>query len=235
MIPGWLADLLLESPAPPPNWLPSRTSRLADARLTLRRRFGQGRASNRASHRLRDVGWPYPFFGGSRFVSGTEIEADFEDDITTVNPPILQGWAAIALVAAVVGEILGFVGLADGDLPRALALFIGSVVVWLLAVAVVGVYQRVITLGSTGVVARRWTDVWLGRHGVHLGEPAAVRIGHVGTHRIDIVGEHHTMTFDIRLWPRSAREDLAEEPALWGVRMDPAPGDRHQRRHPDAS
>jgi hypothetical protein len=233
MVADWLADLLLESAAPPPNWLPNRASRLADARLTLRRRFGHGRATNRPGHHLRDLGSAYPLFSGSRVVSGSEIEADVEEDITSVNPPILQGWAAIGLVAAVAGEVSGFVAIADGELTRALARFIGSAVVWLAAVGIVGAYQREIALGSTGVVVRRWTDVWLGRPGERVGEPPAVRIGQVGRHRVDVVGDHTTMSFDIRLWPRSAREDLVEEPPIWGVRMDPAPGDRHRRRHPD--
>ena len=173
-------------------------------------------------------------FGGTRVVSGSEIEADMEEDLTTVNPPVLQGWAAIAMVAAIAGEVVGLVVLAAGDLPRALALFIGSAAAWFIALGVVGAFQREIALGSSGVVVRRWTDVWLDRPGERLGEPSGVRIGHVGAHRIDIVGDHQTMTFDTRLWPRSAREDLAEEPPLWGVRMRPPPGDRHRRRHPDA-
>jgi len=232
MLPSWLSDLLLESPAPPPNWLPNRSSRLADARLILRRRFGRGRTSNRPGHHLRDLGSAYPLFSGSRVVSGTEIEADLEADITTVNPPILQGWAVIASVLAVAGEVAGLFRLEKGDLSVALALFIGSAAGWTLAVCAVGAYQRVIVFDATGVHVRRWTDVWFGRRGVLLGDPSALPIGQLGSHRLQLAGELGSMVFGVRLWPRSAHQDLAEEPPIWGVQVDLGGGDRHRRRHP---
>lgn len=68
----------------------------------------------RPSHHLRDFGGAHPFFGGSRIVSGDEIEADLETEITTVNPPIAQGWmvglGAVAFIVALIGVNAWWIG-----------------------------------------------------------------------------------------------------------------------------
>lgn len=161
-----IEDLLLESAAPPSNWMPSRAERLADARDTLRRRFGERREElRRPSHRLRDLGSAHPLFSGTRIVSGEQIEADLEADVTTVNPPVLQGWAMIVLV--VVGGAM-FVGL--GALVRsgpwsgwqvALGLIVGAPFVWVVLLLAWGFGEHVVELDGDGVHIRRWTDVWL--------------------------------------------------------------------------
>lgn len=39
-------------------------------------------------------------FGAGRYVTGVEIDSALEDELTHVNPPMLQGWAVTFIVAA---------------------------------------------------------------------------------------------------------------------------------------
>jgi len=228
-----IEDLLLESAAPPSNWMPSRAERLADARDTLRRRFGERREEvRRPSHRLRDLGSAHPLFSGTRIVSGEQIEADLEADVTTVNPPLLQGWAMIILV--VVGGAM-FVGL--GALVRsgpwsgwqvALGLIVGAPFVWVVLLLAWGFGEHVVELDGDGVHIRRWTDVWLGRAGQRIGSPDGLHATLPRPFQLVIAGAAGSVRLGLRTWPPSARADAIDELPLWGIDCDFG---RHRHHH----
>jgi hypothetical protein len=228
----WLTDLLLESPAPPANWVPSRAQRLADARITLRRRFGLARGTaGRRPHYLHDLNRVHGVFGSSRVVSGAEIEADLESDITSINPPIMQGWI---LGATLVAGWLALVGMADLGAPgtgRAGWLLIGQGLAgWLILVCSVAWVQRVIDLDDDGVHVRRWTDVWLRRQGRLLGPPSLVTARLDSPSQLIIEGPGERCRLRLWLWPASARADLVDELPAWGVDCT-FERHRHRPRH----
>ena len=225
----WLQDLLLESPVPPSNWLPSRAQRLADARITLRRRFGlAGGTSGRRPHYLRDMGSAYPLFGASRSVSGERVEAELESDITTVNPPIMQGWCVGLTIIALWFVLVGLASINAPGTGSTGPLYIGwAIATWAAVVGVVGWLQRVIELDDDGVHVRRWTDVWLRRTGLVLGPPSSLVARLATPSSLVIDGPTGACRLSLWLWPNSARSDLVDELPLWGVDCT---FDRHRRR-----
>jgi len=231
-VPDWLDDLALESISPPSNWLPSRAQQLADAHLTIRRRFGQMKgAPGRPSHHLRDFGGAHPLFSGSRIVSGDEIEAELERAITTVNPPIAQGWmvglGAIAFIVAITGiNGLWVGGTSRGGIEAGLVA-LGAVVGWLGLVTLVAWRQHSIELDFDGVRVRRWTDRWLRRPGQRLGPPGMNRARLTSPLHLELYSEVGRASVSLRLWPHSARQDLVDELPIWGVDCEFA---RHQHR-----
>jgi len=239
-VPDWLDDLALESIAPPANWLPSRSEQLADARLTLRRRFGLMKETPaRPSHHLRDFGGAHPFFGGSRIVSGDEIEADLETEITMVNPPIAQGWmvglGAVAFIVALIGVNAWWIEGTSREGQRAGASALLVVGGWLALVLFVAWRQRGIELDVDGVHVRRWTDRWFRRPGFRLGPPDLVRATLTSPLRLTLEGDGGVVSVSLRLWPHSARQELAEELPIWGVDCEFAhhrhrSGSRRRRR-----
>jgi hypothetical protein len=240
-VPDWLDDLALESIAPPANWLPSRAEQLADARLTLRRRFGQMKERPaRSSHHLRDFGGAHPFFGGSRIVSGEEIESDLEEALTTVNPPIAQGWMVGLGAVAFIVALIGFNGWwIRGSSPEALKYGASALLAfggWLGLVMFVAWRQRGIELDLDGVRVRRWTDRWFRRPGFRLGPPDRVRATLASPLRLTLESDLGVVSVSLRLWPHSARQELVEELPIWGVDCEFAhhrhrPGS-HRRRRP---
>lgn len=241
LVPDWLDDLALESVVPPSNWLPSRAQQLADARLTLRRRFGLMKEKPaRASHHLRDFGGAHPFFGGSRIVSGDEIEEDLEAAIPTVNPPIAQGWMVALGAVAFIVALIGISGLWAGGTSRegstAGLVTLVAVIGWLGLVMLVAWLQHVIELELDGVRIRRWTDGWLRRPGIRLGQPEMVRATLTSPLRLRLESDLGAASVSLRLWPHSARQELVEEMPIWGVDFDFAHHrhrpDRHRRRRP---
>jgi hypothetical protein len=233
-LPDWLDDLALESIAPPSNWLPSRAQQLADARLTLRRRFGQMKERPaRSSRHLRDFGAAHPFFGGSRIVSGDEIEDELEAAITTVNPPIAQGWmvglGAVAFIVALIGVKGWSLGGTSREGLTAGAVALAAIGGWLGLVVLVAWLQREIELDLDGVRVRRWTDRWLRRPGVRLGQPEQVRATLTTPLRLSLQSDLRSASLSLRLWPHSARQELVEELPIWGVDCEFA----HHRHRPD--
>jgi hypothetical protein len=225
---SWLRDLLLESPIPPSNWMPARSERIANARATLRRRFGQAQdAPPPRAHRLRDLGGAYPLAGGTRYVSGESIEADLEADITSVNPPVVQGWAYLAAIGAAWLFLLGL-GTSRQDPLRGLLEMAGAPVAWLALQAAWGFGQRMLELQEDGVHVRRWTDVWLRRPGQRLGAPGAVRARLYASSAVELIGADATVRIPLRTWSSTARADLVDEVPEWGV--DCSFGRRRQAR-----
>jgi hypothetical protein len=229
-MPAWIRDLLLESPVPPSSWMPSRAERLADARDTLRRRFGQQRfTSTRAAHRLRDFSSAHPFASGTRYVSGQAVEADLEADITSVNPPVIQGWAYLLLPFVAAGMVVG-IGLAGrpDQLGPAILGLLGAPAAWLLVLVAWGSGQRAIELGEDGVRVPRWTDIWLRRPRSSLGGPETLRATLDGGRTLVIDGPDGDVRLSIRTWSATARADMHDELPIWGI--DCRFGE-HQRAH----
>jgi hypothetical protein len=221
VIPDWLDDLLLESVAPPSNWLGTRAQRLADARLTLRRRFGAAREAPAArSHALRDLGGAHPLFAGSRIVGGDEIEADLELEITSINPPVVQGWIVAAGVIVFIAELLLMKQLfadAGASAARGFATVVVVPLVWLALIALVGWFERDVELDEGGVAVRRWTDRWLRHPGLRLGQPNDLTARLDGRFGLVLASPQRTIRASTRLWSQTARQDLVDELPLWGV------------------
>jgi hypothetical protein len=229
----WLADLLFESVAPPPVWLGSRAERLADARMTLRRRFGlQRETSVRASHRLRDFGSAHPLFTGTRIVPGDEIEAELEQDVTTVNPPVAQGWIVATGAVLLIVELFALKRLVTEDQgPTSVgtfAMLFGAPLLWLAAIAVVGWFEHIIELTEDGVVVRSWTSRWLRRPGRHLGPPDAVTARLERPLELVLSSPMASVEISTWLWGQTARQDLVDELPIWGI---DCAFDAHRHRH----
>jgi hypothetical protein len=229
---GWIASLLLESPAPPPSWLPSGAERRAQARSIVHRVF-ERRAMHKPwhpGHRLHDLGTAYPFFAGVRFVSGDEVEYALEDELTHLNPPTFQGWAIVFVVAVAVAGlyVLRDVGnVQDGaSLPDALAAMFGLVGAWVAIQIAAGSREREIELCQHGVAVRRWTDVWFHREGVILDDPALLDAA-LTSRELRLSGPSASASIPLDVWPPSAREALHDELDAWGVAF----GDRRRERH----
>jgi hypothetical protein len=227
---SWLEGILLESPVPRSNWLPSRAQRLAGGRIALRRRFGKA-GGTASSYRLRHLGREYPLVGGSRIVTGDEIDRELERDITTINPPVIQGWAAGLLVIAAVATAVGLASFLRADtLPIGLTGLLGPLVLWAVVLIVAGFGQSSIELLEDGVHLRRWTDVWLRRRGRRVGSPEQVHATLASPTRLVMTGTE-TLVVGMRAWPPSARADLVDELPLWGVACDFGK-DPHRHRDP---
>lgn len=225
----WLRDLLVESPVPPSNWMPSRSERLADARLTLRRRSGEARGTARPAHHLRDLGSAHPLASASRFVSGEEIEADLEEDISTVNPPTIPGWAYVAFAITALAVVVGIGTIRQGiDPALGSSEVLGAPIAWLLAMGFWGAGQRTLELRADGVRLRRWTDAWLGRPGMRLGRPDELRATLLSHAVVVLSGPGTTARLSISSWGSTARADLVDELPIWGIDCDFG---QHQAHH----
>ncbi len=229
----WLRDLLLESPVPPARWMPTREERLADARQTLRRRFGeQAEEQHPPSHQLVDLTLSaHPFPSAVRYVPGESIEADLEADITSVNPPILQGWALALLVVVCIEVFFGLAAFArpsSVDVPTVLLELLGAPLIWLGVVLLWAAVQQTIELTERGVRTRRWVEIWTRRRGRQLGQPGLL---HASLHRpfdLRIDGPEGSVSVSVRTWRASARADLIDELPLWGIDCDFG---RHRHHH----
>lgn len=237
-MPDWLDDLALESIAPPPVWLPSRAERLADARTILARRFGRRRdAGVRPSHGLRDT---ILIGGGVRYVTGHEIEAEMELELTTINPPIAQGWIVALLVVTgtlAAGGVPAVIAAPASDLPEAIARAIGPLVVAVGLIVLAAMRQRSIELDVGGVRVRSWLDRWLRRPGLRLGPPESIQARLRSRLRLEIEARPRRMAISLALWPHTARQDLVDELPMWGVECEfgphrhrPERSRRHRRR-----
>jgi hypothetical protein len=229
-MPDWLDDLMLESIAPPPVWLPSRTDRLAEAQLTLQRRFGRrSEASTRPPHHLQDT---ILYGAGFRSVTGDEIEAEMEVELTTINPPIAQGWivATGAIVAAwIFAHVRDVLAAPPAEVGAALATALWPLAAWLAALAVVASRQVTIELDVDGVRIRSWLDGWRRRPALLLGPAEGLRARL--TSRLHLEIEHATgppIEVSLALWPHTARQDLVDELPIWGADCD---FDHHRHRH----
>jgi hypothetical protein len=229
-VPDWLDDLALESIAPPPVWLPSRSERLADAALTLQRRFGRrSEVSPRPSHRLHDT---ILYGAGPRIVSGDEIESEMEVELTAINPPIAQGWIVVTgsiVFLWLLLHIRSVIAAPLNGLGPAIATAIWPAAAWLIAIFVVARRQMTVELDSDGIRIRSWLDRWRGRAGVLLGLPDQVRARLTSPLHLEIADARGTVIeISLALWPHTARQDLVDELPIWGAECA---FDHHRHRH----
>jgi hypothetical protein len=229
---GWIAAILLESPAPPPRWIPTGNERRAQARTIVQRMF-ESRASHQAwhpGHYLHDLGGAYPIFGGSRFVSGDEVEADLEDELSHLTPPIFQGWDLVFVVAlgAALLYVIRDIGIEDDgrDLPRALLTVVLLLVLWAVVALAVGARERELELCQHGVAVRTWIDVWFHRPGHTLEDPAVLEAKIVES-GLRLSGPSGSMDVSMTLWPPSTRDAMHDELEAWGIEF----GHRHEADH----
>ena len=222
-MPDWLDDLALESVAPPPVWLPNRAARLADAASVLARRFDRaGGASNRPSHHVRDTA-PGLYGFGTRSITGGEVEADLEAVLTTINPPIAQGWivasGALAWIVSIeqLPEVLRTPS--SAILPALIRLG-APIVLWLIAIVLVAGRQITIDLDEVGVSTRSWLDRWLRRPGRRLGRPEALRAALTSRLHLELDSPGGRDGISLALWPHTARQDLVDDLPLWGVECE---------------
>lgn len=220
-MPDWLDDLALESVAPPPIWLPNRAGRLAAAASVLRRRFDLARGpGRRATHHLADTAPGIYGFGVSRVITAPDVEAELEAILTSINPPIAQGWiAAGGFVAALVGaQSLNALMAAPADrvAPPLVGVF-GPVALWLVLVTIAASRQWTLWVDDRGVWMRTWLGRWLRRPPRGLGPAVLLRARLRSPLRLVLESPQGTVAVSLALWPHTARQDLVDELPLWGV------------------
>jgi hypothetical protein len=156
-----------------------------------------------------------------------------------VNPPIAQGWmvglGAVAFIVALIGVNAWWIGGTSSGGVRAGASALLVVGGWLGLVLFVAWRQRGIELDVDGVHVRRWTDRWFRRRGLRLGPPDLVRATLTSPLRLTLESDGSAVSVSLRLWPHSARQELAEELPIWGVDCEFAhhrhrSGSRRRRR-----
>ena len=101
-------------------------------------------------------------YSGSMSVGGGYIDAEVEAALTQLDPPIIQGWAALVAAGTILAELvaLRLVGLDNQQAARTgLLLIVGAPIVWLIAVAIGG-FEREVEWRQADAVARspRWTE-----------------------------------------------------------------------------
>jgi hypothetical protein len=220
-MPDWLDDLALESVAPPPVWLPNRAARLAAAASILRRRFGLARGPGRGrGHVLVDAARGTVGFGMSRVVSAAEVEREVEDVLTTINPPVAQGWIVASGALAAIVAALGLPALMAAPLARLapeLVAVAGPIVVWLILLCAADSRQWTIWLDDSGVRMRTWLGRWLRRPARALGSPVLLRARLPSPLILEIETPDALIEVSLALWPHTARQDLVDDMPLWGV------------------
>jgi hypothetical protein len=201
---SWLADALLGSPVPPPNWLDPRHG---------------------------NAGWKAPsgFMTPSYRVPGERVQEALDALHSCVNPPVIQGWAWLAAIAGLGCALLGLDELKHSEASGFLLLF-GPLPGWFLAVFLVGFFSHDVELRDGSVCVRRWTDVWLGRPGRLVGARETVHaVLSCGSH-VQLEGDASATTVSMWMWPKSSRDLLAERLERWGIELE-VPG-RHHPHHP---
>jgi hypothetical protein len=180
-------------------------------------------------------------FGMSRFVSGDEIEDAIENELTHLNPPIVQGWSMLFVVAAGVATLLilrgAFVSAKAPDLGIGLEWLAAVAICWFLIRVVIGWNERELELCDHGVAVRRWTDIWFHRPGHVLGLPASL-IAAVNRDALVLSGPDGSTVIPLHFWPPTARAGIHDELDGWEVSCGRRPDNhghphrrKNQRRH----
>jgi hypothetical protein len=210
---SWLADALLGSPIPPPNWLDPR---------------------HRKDGWIPPSGWVSPGFY-SRFstsVSPEEIRAELAEINSCVNPPVVQGWAWCLAIAGLVAAMLGLRSLATSpvfELPGLILLF-APLPLWFIAVTVGAFLSHDVELHDGVVFVRRWSDVWFGLAGKRVGPREDIHaVLSCGSH-LQLASDTRVVVASMAMWPSSSRSALEERFDNWGIELE-FPG-RHHVHHP---
>jgi hypothetical protein len=205
---SWIADALLGSPIPPPNWLDPRHG---------------------------GPGWHAPYggyFSGPMHVSGSYIQAELADLNSCVNPPVIQGWAWCLALACAGAALLGIRSAYLGS-PAELSVMVltlGPLPAWVCCVLAGGYVSHDVELRRDSLYVRRWTDVWLGRRGRLVGSRSSVHAAlSCGTH-LQLEGDAESIVVSMAMWPSSSRRDLEDRFEKWGIELE-FPG-RHHAHHP---
>src|SRR5262249_14953921 len=155
----------------------------------------------REPYRLDDLTSTHPFLSATRFVSGEDIEAELEAEVTEINPPIIQGWAYLLLPVVGFAMLYGLAYFGNpvdpNPLPGVLGLF-GAPLAWFGVVGLWGSPVRGIFLDERGVWVRSWTSAWLRRPGMPLGRPADVSAKFTDPMDLLIVGTERGALIDLR-------------------------------------
>jgi hypothetical protein len=157
---GFLPDILLGSPIPPPRWLD--------------RRSRSGRY--RRAHVMSDLG-PMYGHGSSRSVPGRWIDFDLKDVRGHVNRPVVKGWAfGLAIVGLIVmyGAFIWLSSAGRRDPAPGLIAFIALPIVWFAALFLVGRFEVELELRPHALALRSWIDLFFDRSGIDLGPPARI-------------------------------------------------------------
>jgi hypothetical protein len=229
---SWLADVLLESPIPPGNYLPTRRERLGIARAMLR----GGARPNRLvdSHRLRDLGSAHPLIGATRIVPGEQIAAELEADMRSVNPPVIQGWMLGLLVLGSFPVLRASPGSPLRETPATSPVRSrSSYCRWSRSSPSSRLRRRGSrpSLNRDNVRVRTWLEARLHRLGRDLGAAKGVD-ARLEPAWLVLAGPLGSARLSLRWWPPSALRDAIDELPIWGrssaVRR--APPERDLRR-----
>jgi len=142
----WVADALLGSPIPPPRWLDPRHA-------------GRGWTSRYGG-----------YFSDTQHVSGKRISEELGELNACVNPPVVQGWAWLLAIAALSVMTFGLLQIRiDAVSGSGILLLVLPFPIWFLAEWLAAFASHDVELRDGEVYLKRWTDVWLGRHGRCVG------------------------------------------------------------------
>jgi hypothetical protein len=233
---SFLASLLLESPAPPPNWLPTPTERRSRARVVVQGMLARGRQhrSWHKGHYLHDLGRTYPLFSASRIVTADEIGDAVDTSLLHLNPPVYQGWAVGFAILALAALLVALSGAAPGAdvrvLPLGLLGVLASIALWIVVEIAIGSRTIELEICEHGVALRRWLDVWLDRPGQVIDEPTQLSAA-FGPNHVVLSGSFGEADVSLNLWPPSARVALPDDLEAWGVKVDRHDGPHHRRHH----
>jgi hypothetical protein len=205
---SWIADALLGSPIPPPNWLDPRSS---------------------------GSGWHAPYGGywsGPMHVSASYVRAELDDINSCVNQPVIQGWAWCLAMAAAAAIIVGLLNThPNGDaIQSSLLLVFLPMPGWVAAVLVGGFCSHDMELRGGSIYVRRWTDVWFGRPGLLVGSRASTHAALSCGNHLQLEGDDDTATVSLEMWPSSSRRLLQKRLDQWGIELEFP--DQHHSHHP---
>jgi hypothetical protein len=203
-----LADALLASPIPPPNWLDPRFR-------------GSGWRSPRGP-RLRSY----------RFVSSEAVKAELEEVNSHLNPPVIQGWAWLLGLALIAVEVAALIGFRKGGDLVGLLVVVGPLPMWFVAVLVGASISRDVDLRDGSVFIRSWLGEWFGLPGKKIGGAASVRWSRERGLRLELEGDSARASVSLALWPSSSIRALDDRLATWVAAADPAVGRRGHHRRP---
>jgi len=197
-----IADALLGSPIPPPNWLDPRFA-------------GSGWRAPRGP-RLRSY----------RFMSAEAVKVELAERESHLNAPVIQGWAWLLGLALLAVEIAGLTRTRSADEALTLVMVLAPLPAWIVTVVAAAAVSRDVQLVDGSVFVRSWLGEWLGLRGRRLGAATSIRWSRASARRLELSSDAGGASVGLLLWPSSSVDALERRLRAWSE-----PPGHHPRRH----